>query len=211
MKTTKRLIALFLSLAMTLSFSVTAFAAGPEDGVASFFADPEAAREALNELSNSEAVEIESLMMFDGTPVRIETRELEVSDDLTIVNTRTFSVSSTYVYSIEDRYGLFYAGIQGWGGYLVASYTYFHPVIDNPNQMQTQFLSANGSTEDILENVYKVTATHGSFDSGSDYNVKASVEFDVKSRFDGTTFWSPAVPYTNTCNIDKYGGAHFSW
>ena len=223
MKVTRRFVSLLLALVIAGSFSIIssgpALAAGNEDQMTAFFSDPETAKETLNELSSSQAIDINSVMLYDGTPVRIETRELKVSDDLTIVNTRTYvstyAIEGTQVYSIEDRYGLFYAGFQGAGGYLIARYTYYHPVIDSPNQMKTQFLYADADTEELLDGVYKCTSTRTDFDSVARYDVSASAEFDISVNQnylfpDWLPIWLSST-YINTCNIDKYGVAHFSW
>ena len=179
--------------------------------IQSFLLQKDLCTEKLNEVAHAEPNETTSVSLFNGTQITTETRELQVTDKLKIVNTRTFSVNAD-MYTATDSYGLFWGGIAGAGGTLEAYYDYSYPVIDNPNQMQTQIHLAGGNAIDLDDSSYDLVGTRPQWDPYPSYNPSASVTFLMETAVGYPPFvvWQE-LEYVHTCDFDKYGVPRMSW
>lgn len=195
--------------------SATAFQATAQEiadaQIQSFLLQKDLCVSKLNEVAHAEPVEVTNIALFNGTKVTTEIRELQVSDKLKIVNTRTISASAD-MYTATDSYGLFWAGMQGGGGTLEAYYDYSYPVIDNPNQMQTQIHLAGGYAVDLDDDSYKLNEARPQWDPYPSYNASASVTFLMETAvgYPPLVIWQD-LEYEHTCNFDKYGVPRMSW
>lgn len=165
----------------------------------------------LNEVAHAQPIETTRIALFNGTEITTEIRELQVSDKLKIVNTRTISANAD-MYTATDSYGLFWGGIAGAAGTLEAYYDYSYPVIDNPNQMQTQIHLAGGYAVDLDDDYYELLEARPQWDPYPSYNPSASVTFMMETAV-GTfpiIIWQE-VEYEHTCDFDKYGVPRMSW
>ena len=161
----------------------------------------------LNEVANKEADEISEISTYNGTILKTEIRNLEIDDNLSIVNTRTYSTNGS-THTIEDSYGLFWGGIAGAGGTLTAQYTYSHPQIDSPNHMTTKFEQATGYAEDLDEKHYKLSRIKPRWDTSASYSPSADITFTLQTK--AGLVWQ-TVTYKHTCTFDSYGVSKMSW
>ena len=201
----KRTIAIVLTTAMAMTVTTPAFASTErtvaDEQIAIFMEDETSFISALNEVASKEA----DITTF-GRDNRTEIREIQLDNGISIVNTRTYSTREmTRV--VEDEYGLFFGGTAGGAGTLHAEYHYVYDTIDNPNQMKTRFISADGDAYNLsTTGIYSVVDITGYWDVAASYNPEAYVEFELKKM---ATL--PITTYTHTCTFDKYGSASMSW
>ncbi len=161
----------------------------------------------LNKVSNSNIVSTKQYKESNGNTIKVETRILKNADGIEIRNIREYIYSPmSTTQTINDRYGLFWGGVSGGDGYLVATYKYTHPHYDNPNRCTTQFFLAQGTLDN--SSYHELVDTDPNWDTVADYEVDASVQFDIQQK---PTYLYPVVSYTNTCHFDSYGMASFSW
>ncbi len=116
--------------------------------ISEFMSDRDKSISALNKAAESSVIDTEEYTLKNGDKVKKEFRKFKVDDNLTIENERTYTISAT-MYTVEDSYGLFWGGVPGAGGYMVAVYKYTHPTINNPNSMTTQFYGASGHVRNL--------------------------------------------------------------
>lgn len=175
--------------------------------ISQFLADKELSVQKLNETAQLPAIETVEYALFNGSNVTVETRELKVSDELTIVNTRTIT-SNPDDHTIKDTYGLFWGGIAGAAGELTAYYDYTYTDILSPNYMKTQIYNAGGYGTDIDDDEYKLDGVRPTWDSAASHTASGSVTFLMQSKIG--IFWQD-LTYVHTCEFDSYGLAHMSW
>ncbi|MFR6290056.1 MAG: hypothetical protein ACLUKQ_01225 [Peptococcaceae bacterium] len=207
----KKFAAVVATAAMVCSVGMPAFAvemseleqkAIATEKVNAFVQDKEVFVEAMNQVANKEADIVTNADLDD----RIEVRELQIGNGISIVNTRTFSTrESTRV--VDDSYGLFYMGMEGAGGTITAQYVYSYAKIDSPNQMTTLIHSASGYASGL--NNYQLVNTVPRWDTVASYTPSASVKFNMKQQLTGGAWMD--CSYEHTCQFDKYGGANMSW
>ena len=210
---------------MVFCFSHMAFAAEPHlsekeaaaVNISNFWLDKDKSIEKLNEVADAPVIDVQEYTLSNGDEVRVEIRELEVSDDLTITNKRTYIISAT-THTISDEYGLPWGGQAGLGGTLIATYKYQHPTIDGPNSMTTKFTSASGRAEDLMWEIineiiggYRLVDTDAHWDDDESYSPEASVEFNMQVKSPTPTAPWQDFNLTNICAFNRYGVASFDW
>lgn len=175
--------------------------------ISEFMSDHGRSISALNKAAKAPVIDAEEYTLSNGDKVKKEFRKIKVDNDLTIINTRTYIISGT-MYTVTDSYGLFWGGVPGAGGELVAVYKYSHPTINNPNSMTTKFHDADGYARNLDTQNYKFIYADGTWDPDESYNPSANVAFymQVRSGF----VWND-ITYVNTCTFNSYGEASFSW
>jgi hypothetical protein len=210
----KKALAVILTATMAMSVGMPAFAAESTPveaqkqanaAMAEFMLDTEAFVSALNQVSSQEVARTTW-----GIQERQEVRELTLDNGITIINTRTLTVNADNSRSIEDEFGFQYAGIPGALGSIVAEYEFIYETIDNPNQMKTMVIYANGDERDLDDFYYNFIDADGHWDNKSSYTETASVDFYLEFRPAITVGWRD-VEYTHTCTFDKYGSYTMQW
>lgn len=175
----------------------------------------------LNEVSNSEPISVDEYVDSSGNIIKVETRRTVNKEGIEIENIReyitpisldssskaslnTLSINST-TKTIRDKYGLFYAGVAGGDGYLVAEYKYTHPTSAGPSRITTQFHGAKGYIEG--NSSYKLNRDDPNWDTNASQSPSASVKLYIQKE--GWGF--PEINYKNTCTFNSRGAASFSW
>ncbi len=180
--------------------------------VANFLENKELAINSLNEVAQMPAINIEECSLYNGTEVRIETRQIQMPNDLVIKNVRTITTRGINDHRVEDSYGLFWGGVAGAAGTLKVYYDYVYSDILGPNYMKTRITQAGGYGEGLDEDEYKIDGVVPRWDSAASYWAEGSVEFimQASSGFPPFVTWS-SVTYKHTCQFDNYGVPHMSW
>lgn len=142
--------------------------------ISEFLSDRDKSISALNKAAKAPVIDTEEYALSNGDKIRKGFRKSKVDDNLTIESTRTYTISAT-MHTIEDSYGLFWGGVPGAGGYMVAVYKYTNPTINNPNSMTTQIYGASGHVENLDTMNYRFVNEEGTWDTGESYNPSAAV------------------------------------
>lgn len=221
----KKLIATVLTAAMAMSVGVPAFAneenintsnSVTENAFYNFLLDEESAKTALNTVAQSTPISEDEIMLYDGTVLSEEIRELSVDENVTIVNTRTLTEKAG-TRSVSDSYELFFQGTQGGAGELVANYTY--ETSSNGGEVYVKFNSVYGRQINLLDGLYRAGTSTPTYSKGSLPWATASIKFTLEHNllYSGgiigdldEPFWK-TVSYEHSIEFDNKGTYTMSW
>lgn len=212
----KKLVAAVLTMAMTMSVGLPAFAAETEDNVYNFLLNKDAACEALNAVAQTSPLSVNEIALYDGAILTEEVRELQVNDELRIVNTRRILERASR-FEVSDSYELFYMGSQGGAGELVAYYEYETSSLGS--EVATRVIDAYGEQNDLLSSLYAEGTCVPNFNNAALVWNSASVTFNLRQNMTFSTgiiggnapeIWR-AISYEHTIEFDNRGLCEMYW
>ena len=173
-----------------------------------FLSNEQLAVELLNEVSNAPVQDSSKISLYNGNTIETETRIIPINDDVSLMNIRTIETKASDIYTVTDQYGLYWGGVAGADGWLVATYTYSWSTIYSPSTMKTTIHSARGSTENLDDDIELHSIT-SSIDVPTGYKASAHVDFTISQEIGD--FETDPFTYTNTITFCSAGTYTISW
>lgn len=214
MKTMKNILIFIFTVILVFATCVTpAYTLNMDTSIYSisdFYSNPEFATKKLNEVSQAPIQKENTISLYNGNTIKTEVRMIPIDDEVSIINIRTeeYESSSRAKKNITDKYGLYWGGVAGADGWLVAKYTYDYTTIYGPNDMVTTIYSAKGSTEKLSSKI-KLKSINANVDLASGYRASAHVTFKMSQTVGG--YETESFSYTNRVTFNSYGAYTISW
>ena len=173
-----------------------------------FLSNEQLAVELLNEVSNAPVQDSSKISLYNGNTIETETRIILINDDVSLINIRTRESKASDRYTVTDQYGLYWGGVAGADGWLIATYTYSWSTIYSPSTMKTTIHSASGSVDNLDDDIELHDITT-SIDVPTGYKASAHVDFTISQEIG--SFETEAFTYTNTITFNSGGTYTISW